>query len=282
MTNFLTEISQRLKLKDWLGRQFTYFPLLDKLDIKPSSFSPSISVIVEITKPDNSSFVGLRMIKELAPFPFQLVMIDNACDSEITPRLLSLGDVKISLKSKADSHTARNIGAICADAPLLVFLSDAVRPHLQILQHYLDAANLGARAMRGTVIGIEESPGTIFGRFSRTNTPHSWAMDLDENMAVDAETFFALGGFDETQPQGYGALDLSIRIYGSHPNPDCQVYLPLASAMAGATFDISYRWAIRQKAWHELNEKYALSLLGYCLFWVENLIAKGGDHASLV
>ena len=283
MTSYHTELSQRLKFKDWLGRQFTYFPLIDNLNNDSTSLSPSISVIVEITKPDRSSFVGLKILKDLAPCPFQLVMVDNASDSPIAPMLLSLGDVRIRLNSKAGSHTARNIGAICADSPLLVFLSDAVQPHPQILQQYIQcAANQGALAMRGTVSGLQESPGTIFGRFSRTDTPHSWAMDLDENMAIDAKTFYALGGFDETQPQGYGALDLSIRIYGRYPEAQRQFHVPLASALAGDTFDTSHRWAIRQRAWHQLNEKYALALLGYCLFWVEHLVSKEKAHASLV
>ncbi len=277
------ELSARLRAKGWLGRQFGYGQFLERLEVDSQPSPPAVSVIVEITRPDPCAVVGLHLLRDQAGCPFQLIMVDNACDSSLAPRLLSLGDARVRLRSPVNTHLARNLGSACAEAPVLVFLSDAVRPQPDILTHYLrcfkEHRPLGAR---GAISGTEEVPATLFGRFSRVNMPHTWAVDLDENMAVDADAFFALGGFDETQPQGYGALDISIRLYGLCPDVQRQRHLPSAKAVAGAAFDASWRYTLRQRAWHELNEKYSRALLGYCVFWVETMIQPEQAHALLV
>jgi hypothetical protein len=92
-------------------------------------------------------------------------------------------------------------------------------------------------------------------------------------MCVAAQEFYSLGGFDESLIQGYGALDLSIKLYGKYFDITRQRYLHDAVATwddpCGDGLPFMRRLQERQKSWLQVNTIYKGYLALYGAFWQE-------------
>ena len=248
----------------WLGRSFGYQAVIASLTDKALPVPPRISVILAATQPNARVFAHLKMMADSSQHPFRLVVVEQeACASPAV-----CGDIAhthIRLRGEAGLHTARNIGALFAEGPILVFLSDAFYPLPDILDKYLACfEEHKPLAVRGVVKNVEQVSMPV-GAFFRTTQSEPWIVDIDENLAVEANAFYALGGFDESLPEGCGAIDISIRLYERCSDLTRQRYQADAAVVADASFDPQMRYARCQQAWHSLNKKYGQVLMYYSI-----------------
>lgn len=268
----LPELAERLRVCRWPGRQFSYADLLQQADTTAPTHAAQASIIVDIRQPDKQAVIGLTLLAQQTDCPVQLIMVDNASGSPLAPMLLELAHVRLHLHHQASSHAALNLGAIFANTPWLIFLSDKVRPAQDLASQFLRCLTThNALAARGDIPGTQDVQGPVFNQLNRNMRAHPWAVDLIENMAVHADHFYRLGGFDETLKSG-GALDLSLRLYAQQPDTALQRYCPEAKATANLSFDLISFWEQRQQAWAVINERYNSALSDYCYFWLQQAL----------
>lgn len=211
---------------------------------------------------------------------FQSILVDVPAEDGQTGSELpgAAADMHLVLSAATPWYTAFNLGATCANGELLVFLNGSGRPHSGLLTAYRDMfqtrpETLAARG-RLYVPGLEDCDCQVTGSFALSEDTTLWPVDLDENMAVRAETFFALGGFDESLIGGYGALDFSIRLFGRRPDFHCQRHVPQARLALEASEHLGLPLELyliqRQRAWLQLNDSLKRYLELYGKFWQEH------------
>lgn len=282
-TNILTPLLELMESSmarhGWSGRMFGARQWLrDGRLASMCATSVSVVAIRRNVRPDSPCDVFDLLKKE--DIPFQSILVDIPGEGNmITSGAQGKGaDVRLVLSSSAPWYTAFNLGAACAGGDLLVFLNGAARPQAGLLAAYRDIFQARPETLtaRGVlhIPGLEDCACQVTGSFALADETEFWPVDLDENMAVRTETFFALGGFDESLIGGYGALDFSIRLFGRKPDFCCQRYAPQARIVLEAHADpglpLENYLLQRQRAWLQLNDSLKRYLELYGKFWLEH------------
>ena len=277
----------------WLGRSFGYEAVIASATVGALPAPPRVSVILVTANMDAHVFAGLEKMAKASSCPLQLVIVEqqscyrplplgvhtwNRCWLGRDP--MPFGDmahVHIRLNGDVNLHTARNIGALFAEGSCLVFLSDMFSPLPNLVDTWLACfEEHKPLAARGAAKSADLNSGVPVGNLFRAKPSGPWIVDIDENLAVEANAFYALGGFDETLLEGCGAVDLSIRLYGLCPDLTRQRYQADAVVVAGACFDPQRRHLLRQAAWDGLNRKWMFKMLEYYEFVAESLCGEAG------
>ena len=215
--------------------------------------------------------------------PFQRILVDVPATEEGGATLPAaaqapLADAHLVLSPDAPWYTALNLGAACAAGELIVFLNGAATPQPGLLAAYRETfqrhpETLAARGVL-SVPGLDGCARPVAGSFTLDGGEALWPVDLEENMAVRAATFFDLGGFDESLLGGCGALDFSIRLWGKSPDFRCQRFVPRAKLVLNDAEDTALPLEgyllQRQRAWLQLNDSLKRYLELYGRFWQEH------------
>lgn len=261
-------LGQLLYSAEWPGREFAYARQIVEVAQSSTSVQPQVSIILCLYRPHKAVIVGLRLLMDACGSAVRLVVVNPCNDSPEATMLCKFANACITVCPDCSIYMARNIGTLYANAPVCIFLSEQLRPEPKLPLEYLNVlAPEGIVAARGRILGGQDIQGAVFHRLDRGNLAHTWALDLDENMAVRTNIFHSLGGFDETLPQGYGALDLSARIFRALPGTDPQRYCPKAIAKLTSPETVSLVTPSFASSWTAIDRKYGNNLLGYCIYW---------------
>lgn len=215
------------------------------------------------------------------------ILIERADSSAGLPQANPYADVHLLLDAETPILTARNIGAGLSAGKILVFIAGDARPQAGFLQAYEKVFEDFPQtlACRGQILCpyLEEAQ-AVTGSFRLPDNIDLWPVDLEENMAIRADKFFYHGGFDESMLPGYGALDLSIRVFGEHPDFKLQRYAPFAKLVWDDSDSEGLPFAeylsLRQRSWLELNETMKTYLGLYAQFWQQNAAKELGEIAN--
>lgn len=270
----------------WSGRMFGVRRWLRDGILAPGTPAPlGIVAVRRNAHPASPCPVFDRFRKEGIPFRGILVDIPADDDAMLPAAPESAADIHLVLAASTPWYTAFNLGAACADGELIVFLHGGARPQAGLPAAYRETfqAHPETLAARGVlhVPGLEDCVCQVTGSFALADDTTLWPVDLDENMAVRAESFFALGGFDESLIGGYGALDFSIRLFGRSPDFRCQRYVPQAQLVLEAPehlgLPLEQYLLQRQRSWLQLNDSLKRYLELYGKFWQEHTKEAGRD-----
>ena len=279
LTPLLELLESSMARHGWSGRMFGARQWLRGGSLASLRATPvSVVALRRDVQPDSPCDVFDLLKKEDVPFQSILADIWGEDDMTASGAQENGADVHLVLSSSAPWYTAFNLGAACAGGELLVFLSGAATPQAGLLAAYrgIFQAHPETLAARGVlhIPGLEDCACQVTGSFALADETEFWPVDLDENMAVRSETFFALGGFDESLLGGYGALDFSIRLFGRRPDFCCQRYEPRArvvlEAPAKPGLPLEDYLLQRQRAWLQLNDSLKRYLELYGKFWLEH------------
>lgn len=219
---------------------------------------------------------GAEGIEKLKDDGCGIILVERASPGGEMPRANPHADIHLLLEAEAPLLTVRNIGAGASDCDTIVFMAGDGLPESGFLQAYREAfaSFPGTLACRGQIISrYLDEPAAVTGSFRLPENIEFWPVDLEENMAVKSDVFFKLGGFDEAMLPGYGALDMSIRLFGIQPDFFLQRHVPGAklawedSSPDGLPF--ADYLSVRQRSWLELNETMKTYLSLYARFWQE-------------
>lgn len=265
----------------WPGRMFGVRQWLRGGALSSTRAAPVSVVVIRRNAQPASSCSAFGLLKE-ENISFQSILIDIPGEEDGTAATAAVQnngtDAHLVLSSSAPWYTAFNLGAACAGGDLIVFLDGAATPQTGLLAAYSNIflAHPETLAARGVVhvLGLEGCACQVTGSFALARETEFWPVDLDENMAVRAEMFFALGGFDESLIGGYGALDFSIRLFGRKPDFRSQRYVPQAQTALAAPGDLGLPlkdYLIqRQRSWLQLSDSLKRYLELYGMFWQEH------------
>jgi GT2 family glycosyltransferase len=169
--------------------------------------SPAISVVVPAHGRAHQLQACLSALADVEPPPggFEVVVVDDGSPEPLDAVVANLSE-KLPLtfcrQRNAGPAAARNAGARLAAAPLLAFTDDDCMASSSWLRSIADAAARHPDALLGgvTVNGLPENP---FAEASQLLVDHLRAADggqprffTSNNLAVPADHFRALGGFD--------------------------------------------------------------------------------------
>lgn len=279
VTPLLEQMESAMARHGWSGRMFGARQWLRDAWLASTRATPvSVVAIRRHVRPDFPCGVFDLLKKEGIPFRSLLVDIPEEDDMTTSGAQGNGADTHLVLSSSAPWYTAFNLGAACAGGDLLVFLNGSATPQAGLLAAYRDIFQARPETLtaRGVlhIPGLEDCACQVTGSFALADETEFWPVDLDENMAVRTETFFALGGFDESLIGGYGALDFSIRLFGRKPEFCCQRYAPQARIVLEAHADpglpLENYLLQRQRAWLQLNDSLKRYLELYGKFWLEH------------
>lgn len=252
------ELVRRLRNVDWLGREFSYAQYIRSIKMAEAPEPPAMSLILCLDRLEKKVVAALHMLLDANPDSLEIIIVNPQCSSPWLAVLPRIAHVWIDVDDNCPEYTSRNMGALFANAPMLLFLSDAVAPVPALPQAYINCLSReGVIAARGRVLKERQSYTALFRRFDLGDCSFPWALDLDENMAILAQQFFSIGGFDETLQPGFGALDLSAKIYQRFPEYQAQQYCPEAAAFSHAGSTPLHHGMDSQISWKQLTEKYA-------------------------
>lgn len=272
-------LEHAMRRHGWLGRMYGARRWLLAGSLSPACAAPvSVVAIRRHVRPESPC--GLFDDLRQDGLAFQRILVDIPQDDDMGAARLPDGhaDIHLVIADAAPWYTAFNLGALCASAERIVFLHGAARAHPGLLAAYDEAFRTHPETLtaRGVlyVPGLEDCACQVTGSFALREDTALWPTDLDENMAVRAETFFALGGFDESLIGGYGALDFSIRLFGRVPEFACQRHVPQARIALEAPehlgLPLEPYLMQRQRAWLQLNDSLKRYLELYGKFWLEH------------
>ncbi|MSS27256.1 hypothetical protein FYJ44_04170 [Desulfovibrio sp. PG-178-WT-4] len=273
-------LESSMTMHGWAGRMFGVRQWLrDGSLASMRTASVSVVVIRRNVQPSFPCDVFELLKKEEVSFQSILVDIPEEDHMTTSREQGNCVDAHLVLSSSTPWYTAFNLGAACAGGDLLVFLNGAAMPQTGLLAAYREMfqAHPETLAARGVlhVTGLEDCACQVTGSFALADETVLWPVDLDENMAVRANIFFALGGFDESLIGGYGALDLSIRLFGCKPDFCCQRYAPRARIVLESPehpgLPLENYLMQRQRAWLQLNDSLKRYLDLYGKFWLEHV-----------
>lgn len=268
-----------MRKNGWSGRMYGARQWLRDGRLASTDAKPlSVAAIRRHASPASPCRIFDHLREEGIPFRSILVDIPAEDDSTTSELPENTADVHLVLSASTPWYTAFNLGAACADGELLVFLNGSGRPSPGLLAAYRNTFHTCPETLtaRGVlrVPGLEDCDCQVTGSFALSEDTTLWPVDLDENMAVRTESFFALGGFDESLIGGYGALDFSIRLFGRRPDFRCQRHVPQArldlEAPEHLGLPLEQYLIQRQRAWLQLNDSLKRYLELYGKFWQEH------------
>lgn len=263
------ELAARLRGNYWYGREFAYSRTLKNISCAAQPPAPAATLIIGPGQPCEGALARIRALLEHTGLPLEIICCQNGIKT--TPIAPCLA---ISLNEEDDNRARkRNICALFASAPVLIFLEGNFLPDARLACAYLKSLRSHAVA-RGRITGLEgDIEDDVFFQADRGNEDSLWAMDLEENCAVRRDLFMKLGGFDETLSNGAHCLDFSCRMLRSELPASGQAYCATAS---GSLLPGRSR-ANPATALTDLEARYAGKMRGCAEFWLR--AAKSGRAA---
>ncbi|MDD3050187.1 MAG: glycosyltransferase [Candidatus Cloacimonetes bacterium] len=220
-------IENRLNRTGWLSKKKLYSDEISNLQFSHVPTDTMISVIVISWKYDDSVRANLQIIKNQISDYAELIFVNNGCHAPEMIALKSYASVYIELLHNKGAYLARNIGALFADSPILLFLDDDAYPSADLIKSHLDLhRKYDIIALRGRI--LPQTTGTLKpAHYDLGEKTFPMFSDVEGNTSYNATVFYKVGGWDDDLIMGGGGVDLSIRIFKLYPEYHKQIYSPL-------------------------------------------------------
>lgn len=261
-------LAQLLLAADWPGRQRAYAAALASPAAPKSLPYADAAIIITGSALMEDTLRAARAASSHSRGAVQILAATS--QEEGLPDL----DLRLKLACATSWVCARNLAALCANAGVLIFLEAGFLPDPGLVDAYLDCLCHDTLAARGRARG-QAAPLGAFFRSDLGMRDVPWALDRNENMAINAGIFYQLGGFDETMPPGAESLELSCRILELFPAADSQYYCALASGQ-----DKSPNRNLSEAALDALNARFENSMTDCEKYWRRQLELHDQDLAK--
>lgn len=218
----------RLKDKRWQNKKETYTACFDSVTFQHTVSEPAVSIIVISWRLHPDSLKNFQILEKQRDQNFELIFVDNGGKDGEFETLKQYVDTYVRLNRNTGAYLARNIGALFAKAPLLLFLEDdgipdqsLIRAHLDLYQEY------DIIACRGLYIPKTNNPlNDQQGHYYVGDKEYPTFAHVEGNTSYLSETFFRVGGWDDDIRFGGGGLELYFRLLTIEPDKRKQIYSP--------------------------------------------------------
>jgi GT2 family glycosyltransferase len=225
-----TPFSSQLQEKKWDFKRDIYAPVFESVTYLEKVSRPSIAIIVISWRfiPDLEK--NLATLRNLEPGDFEVILVDNGSPPGDMQSVMNYINTCVRLNRNTGAYLARNLGALFASAPILLFLDDDAIPHENLLSAHIHAHRVyNVCAVQGAVLPKTNNPlNAIPVCYYLGDKPFPVYSDIEGNSSYHADVFYRLGGWDDGIVFGGGGIDLAIRIANAGHRHTTQIYFPYA------------------------------------------------------
>jgi glycosyltransferase involved in cell wall biosynthesis len=246
----------KLVEKNWLYKSLLYEPVFESAETLRKVTNPSASVIVISWRLHPDTIRNFEVLQKQRNQNFELIFVDNGGKPGEFNSLKPYVDTFIKLNKNTGAYLARNIGALFASAPLLLFLEDDGIPADNFIQAHLNAhRKYDIIALRGIYVPKTANQFTNYVRhYYLGPNAKSIYVNVEGNASYRADIFFKAGGWDDNINFGGGGPELAIRLLDIEPDKRKQIYTPDAIIYHDYAVDEKHFMSKREK--QETSKKY--------------------------
>ena len=223
-------LKKQLNKKQWEQKIDCYSRYFEYIEQKATSIFPAISVIVISWRLHRDTIKNFEKLEKQRKQNFELIFVDNGGEKDEFASLKPYIDKYIKLNTNTGACVARNIGAVFAEAPLLLFLEDDGIADENLLESYLLIKKIyDVVVVRGSY--LPKTTNLINHRqhhYYYGNYFFPRYSDLEGNTLYEADIFYQVGGWDDEIYFGSEGPDLALRILDIEPNLARQIYSPIS------------------------------------------------------
>lgn len=158
---------------------------------------------------------------------FEVILVDNNDQNDITSLLPKHKLKYIKLKKNYGVNVGRNIGVINSNGNIIVFLDDDAIPDVNFVQEHLKVhKDPHILAVRGKVLPKSENVYNFFAYgYDLGNEIIPWMIDIEGNSSFKKEVLLNTGGFNPDL-WGHEGIELTYRIIKNYGNKNQLLYSP--------------------------------------------------------
>jgi len=221
-------LQSRLNSAGWEQKAALYEKYFEYTKEPGSIAKPAISIVVVAWQYNDKILQNLQALKRQSETKFQLIFVDNGAQKGEFDSLLPYIHRYVRLNANTGAYLARNVGALFAEAPLLLFLDDdAIPADNLVASHIQQYSMFDVIAVRGIVApASKDKPDNTADHYNLGFKPFPIYADIEGNTSYKSDPFFRVGGWDDEIIFGGGGVDLSIRLMQVEPDQRKQMYSP--------------------------------------------------------
>lgn len=276
-------LQTRLHTLGWKNRVADYTERLAQAATLASDThvaQPMLSVIVVSHAPTQYSLEAFLALKAQVDENAELIFVDNGSEGRWGKLMGASATTFVRLYSNAGAYLSRNMGSVFARGKILVFVDDDALVAPNFLHAYRELfAQYKPLCARGRVEPLTDAlPNSLARHYDLGSRVIPRYPDLEGNMAVDAQAFFQVGGWDDALLYGHGGMDLSFRLLQLDGDRGRQLYSPapcIRHDYAQDSRSLHEKRVKQQQAWAHLCAKHT-GFNNYATEW-ENWHMRGGQ-----
>ena len=221
-------LEKALSEKDWSEKLPLYEKVFDEMQELQKVETPEASIVVISWRLHPDTLINFQMLELQRDEDFELIFVDNGGKPGEFDTLKPFINTYVRLNSNAGAYLARNIGAVFAKAPVLIFLDDDGISWENFVHSHIEAhRTYDVIAVRGAIMPKTHNP---LNQQAKHYYPGERCFpifaDVEGNVSYKATAFFSVKGWDDEIRFGGGGFDLSRRLLNLEPDKRKQIYSP--------------------------------------------------------
>lgn len=226
-----TILVEKLKEIQWNYKLPLYQKHLEYIDFRKNGcVNPKITIIVISWRLHKDTILNFQTLIQMRDnVRIEIIFVDNGANENEFITLKPYVDTYVRLNQNTGAYLARNIGAVFAHAPILLFLEDDGIVDIDFLEAHLTVHEVyEAISVRGACLCKTDNP------LNERQNVYYWGqrtfpafVNLEGNASYRADLFYKVGGWDDEIIYGHGGLELAIRLLNIEPDKRKQIYSPL-------------------------------------------------------
>lgn len=223
------DLISKLDQLGWNNRAEKYQAVFDSVEYFNTIADPHVSIVVISWRYIPEMLENFKSLERQRTTNFELVFVNNGAADEEFKSVLPFVDTYIRLNCNTGAFKARNIGALFAKAPILIFLEDDGIPCENFVSSHLEAfEKYEVISVRGVYKPLNSN--NHFNKLAKHYTLGSTTFprfsDLEGNVSYNKAAFMNVGGWNDDINFGHGGLELSLRLTRQYPDLALQIYSP--------------------------------------------------------
>jgi glycosyltransferase involved in cell wall biosynthesis len=223
--------------------------------------APQIASVIIVTYNTDTKDLDLCLnkLKMQNEDNFEIILIDNNDQNDITGILSKYKLKYIKLKMNYGVNVGRNIGIMHSNGNIIIFLDDDAIPDVNFVQEHINVhKNPHILALRGKVLPKSENVYNFFAYgydLGREVVP--WMIDIEGNSSFKKEVLLDIGGFNPNL-WGHEGIEISYRIIKKYGDISQLLYSP--DPVIYHDYSHSFKKYIKKQIRHDkISEKLSFS-----------------------
>jgi tetratricopeptide (TPR) repeat protein/organic radical activating enzyme len=246
--------------KGWAAKVSAHKKVFESVEYLRDVQSPAASVIIIAWRYHPDALKNLQALARQRHRNFEVVFVNNGAGDNEFKDLQPFIDTCVKLNRNTGAYLARNVGAVYAKAPILIFVDDDGIVEDDYVGSFLNLfATYDIVAARGSIWPKDPKAGPYDGHDNYGDRAFPYWSCKEGNCAYDAAAFYKVGGWDDEIIRGGGGHDLCCRLLKIEPDMRKQIYAarPILyhdRVLQGPEYE--QKWKLRHESLERLRRKH--------------------------